>query len=271
MSRASRLSKQIDSDSIGGLFGIEVTAKMNCEKCQELISDLLDGALSDMDHKTLDAHLEECLSCDSVRQELDAIVTYCRDHRGEYVAPPNERALWLRIRNSIENQRGGARALAATSSAGTGRVLIWLSGLFNRQWKLSLPQIAAAVLAVAIGVSLATALGLNRFQQNRNGGGSGKGDSSSFMPSVAFTRNIDDRLRVQEQVVDHWNKVIEQRKASWSARTREAFDRNLQVIDQSVSAYRDELRRNPYDEVSAEMLDAAMSDKMNLLSEFADL
>jgi hypothetical protein len=237
---------------------------MNCEKCQELISDFLDGALSDEDRKTLDAHLEECLSCNSVREELDLIVTYCRDHRGEYEAPPNERALWLRIRNTIESQRGGVRALAAATS-GTGQVLNWLSRLFSRQWELTFPQMASAVVAIAVCVSLATAFGIRSFQSNATS----TGPSSSTI--ARSSGNIDERVKSQQEVIDFWNKRIEQRKSLWSTQTREAFERNLQVVDQAVVAFRDELQRNPNDQVSAEMLDAAMSDKMNLLSAFAEL
>ena len=242
---------------------------MNCEKCQELISDFLDGALSDDDRKTLDAHLDECLACYGVREELDSIVTYCRDHRGEYDAPPNEHALWLRIRNTIESQRGGVRALAAASSSGSGQVMGWVSRVFNRQWELSLPQIASAVLAIAICVSLGTVLSLRGLQSSRVGAGSS--ESARAKSSIASARNLDERMKLQEQAVDRWNNLIEQRKALWSARTREAFERNLLVINQAVSAYREELQRNPHDQVSAEMLDAAMSDKMDLLSEFSEL
>ena len=72
---------------------------MNCEKCQDLISDFLDGALSHEDQSTLNAHLEECLQCAAVRNDLQSIVGFCRTHRGEYTAPPNEQALWLRVRD----------------------------------------------------------------------------------------------------------------------------------------------------------------------------
>lgn len=241
---------------------------MNCEKCQELISDFLDGALSDDDRKTLDAHLEECLSCYSVREELDSIVTYCRDHRGEYDAPPNERALWLRIRNTIESQRGGVRALAAASSSGTGQALNWLSGLFSRQWELSLSQMTAAGVAIAILVSLATIFGMGGFRSTQDVAGSGK---SSQSKSTFATASIDERIKSQQEVIDFWDKRIEQRKAYWSAQTHDTFERNLKVVDQAVVAFREELQRNPNDQVSSEMLDAAMSDKMDLLSAFAEL
>jgi hypothetical protein len=245
---------------------------MNCEKCQELISEFLDGALGDEDRKTLDAHLEECLSCDGVRVELESIVSFCREHRGEYDAPPNERALWLRIRNTIESQRG-MRGLAAASSSGTGQAWSWLSGLFSRQWELTLPQMAAAVVAIAIGVSLVTAIGVQSFQSDgkSNAGSNESGSSRSSFATAGYSGNVDERMKPQQQVIDHWNKRIEQRKALWSVQTREAFERNLQVIDQAVYAFREELQRNPHDQVSAEMLDAAMTDKMDLLSAFAEL
>src|SRR5262245_26493819 len=75
---------------------------MNCETCQELIHDLIDGSITQKDEFTLNTHLKECLDCESVRQDLSSIVGFCRTQRGIYEAPPNERALWLRIKNSIE-------------------------------------------------------------------------------------------------------------------------------------------------------------------------
>jgi anti-sigma factor RsiW len=248
---------------------------MNCEKCQELLSDFLDGALSDEDHSTLNTHLEECLTCYGAHSELDSIISYCRDHRGEYDAPSNERALWLRIRNTIESQQqSGVRSLAAVSPATTGRAVNWLSRLFNRQWELSLPQMAAAVAAIAIAVSFATAFGIRSMQSNVLPVAANANDSSRSNMAVAaesYPGSLDDRMKQQQHLVDYLNKRVEQRKALWSAQTREAFERNLQVLDQSVADYSNELQRNPHDEVSEEMLNAAMNEKMDLLREFSDL
>ena len=52
---------------------------------------------------------------------------------------------------------------------------------------------------------------------------------------------------------------------------RETFDRNLKVIDQAVTASFDALSKNPHDEVSEEMLNAALNEKLALLKEFAEL
>src|SRR5689334_3603483 len=106
---------------------------MNCEQCQELIHDLVDGQISQRDEFTLNTHLRECLDCDSVRQDLASIVTFCQTHRGEYAAPPNEQALWLRIRNVIEAENG-ARKPVRKESSGPSFVSRWL----NHTWQLSL-------------------------------------------------------------------------------------------------------------------------------------
>jgi len=64
---------------------------------------------------------------------------------------------------------------------------------------------------------------------------------------------------------------IAQRKARWNPRMRESFERNLQVIDQAVSDSMNELKRNPHDEVSEQMLNESLNDKLALLKEFSDL
>ena len=52
---------------------------------------------------------------------------------------------------------------------------------------------------------------------------------------------------------------------------REVFDRNMRVIDQAVANSLDELKRNPHDEISEQMLNESLNDKLALLKEFSDL
>lgn len=243
---------------------------MNCEKCQELLSDFLDGVLSDDDHRMLSAHLEECLSCYGVQRELDSIISYCRDHRGEYEAPPNERALWLRIRNTLESQPRVARAFASGSST-SSQSIGWLSRLWNRQWELSFAQMASAVVAIAVAVSLLTVLGINNMSSGDAETTASSRESNAPTTLASYPGSIDDRMKQQQQKIDYWNRRIEQRKAQWNAQMRDAFERNLQALDQAVYAHREELRQNPHDEVSQEMLNSALNEKMDLLREFSDL
>jgi hypothetical protein len=232
---------------------------MNCEMCEELIGDLLDGALSREDESKLNLHLEECLACTEVRRDLESIVAFCRTHRGEYSAPPNESALWLRIRNVIEAENQSQVAGAAARPA-PGR--FWADWL-NRSWEVSLPQLAASAAAIVLVVSLATAVGLRRWENAR-------GNETSTVLDASAT-NVRDRMWQQRQAIDYWNQRVETNKARWNQDMRDTFERNLKVIDQAVNDSLSELSRNPHDEVSEEMLNTALNEKLALLREFSDL
>jgi ferredoxin-like protein FixX len=240
---------------------LEVTKTMNCDKCQDLISDLLDGALSQHDQATLNAHLEECLDCGDVRNDLQSIVGFCRTHRGEYTAPPNEKALWQRIRNVIE---AGQDTVAVTPAA--ARQNFW-KGWIGRSWELSFPQLAASVAAIVLVVSLSTVVGLRRFQS----AGLPTGNNVAAPETGLNVADVRARVSQQQQLISYWNQRVEFNKARWSPDMRETFDRNLKVIDQAVNDSFDALSQNPHDEVSEEMLNAALNEKLSLLKEFAEL
>ena len=244
---------------------------MNCEKCQELLSDFLDCALTDEEHLALSAHMEECLECFHVRRELDEIVGFCRETRGQYEAPPNELALWLRIRNTIESQPGALSASASASSTARRTVRPrWWSQWMGRQWELTLPQLAAAVSVIIIAVALGTAFSLQQVknsQQDAQTAGMRAGATSGVK---ALTSDVDDRVRRQQVAIDYWYERVSTRKRRWNPQLREAFERNLGVLDQAVEDSRQRLKDNPHDEISEEMLNAALNDKMELLKEFSD-
>ena len=233
---------------------------MNCEKCQDLISDFLDGALSHEDQTTLNAHLGECLECADVRNDLQSIVGFSRTLRGDYAAPPNQQALWQRIRNMIE---ADASAVAVAPAPAWRR--LW-SNWVGRSWELSFPQLAASVAAIVLVVSLATVVGVQRLSSGaKTGGASGLGTLSLAATSV------HDRVAKQQQMIAYWNERVEFNKARWSPEMRETFDRNLAVIDQTVNESMNSLTQNPHDDVSEEMLNAALNEKLSLLKEFAEL
>src|ERR1051325_7168236 len=172
---------------------------MNCETCQELIHDLVDGSITQRDEFTLNTHLSECLDCKSVRQDLASIVSFARMQRGVYEAPPNEQALWLRIRNSIEAELP-TRVATTTEPRGS-----FFHRWMGRSWELSLPQLAASAVAIVLLVSLVTVVGLRRW------GGYGAAPA----PAQAEASNVNDRIWQRRQVIDYWNQRVELNKARW--------------------------------------------------------
>jgi hypothetical protein len=229
---------------------------MNCDRCQELIHDFLDGTISKGDESELKLHVDDCLSCLSVRQDLEAILGFCRANRGEYEAPPNERALWVRIQNVIEADTVPNVETAARRSG-------FLSGLMNRSWELSLPQLSALAGAIILVVSLGTVVGIRRWDALKS--------PITVAGRATQTLSIQDRMWQRQQVINYWNQRIQTNKSRWNPTMRETFERNMQVIDQAVSESLNELNRNPQDEVSEQMLNEALNDKLRLLQEFADL
>lgn len=250
---------------------------MNCEKCHELLSDYLDGALGRDDHAAFGTHLEECFPCFNVHAELNSIVSYCRDHRGEYdIAPPNERALWLRIRNTVEAESEAAAVAAAARPA--ARREGWLTRMMGRSWELSLPQVAMAVVAIIVVASLATVFGLRGLQRTgaaeqvaRDTNGRGPQGVIMVGDSGGSGDAALNNLAWQQQQIKYWTQVVEERKANWSPQVRQDFEHNLNLLDETVQDSLKKLSEQPHDEVTEEMLNAALSDKMQLLKEFSDL
>ena len=228
---------------------------MNCETCQELIHDLIDGSISQTDESTLNTHLRQCLDCDSVRQDLASIIGFCRTQRGQYEAPPNEQALWLRIRNVIEAENPGQTAVNPVPQRSL------LGRLMGHTWELSLPQLATSAVAIVVLVSLVTVVGIRRW------GGSG----TPVTPTQLETSNLNDRVWQRQQVINYWNQRVELNKARWSPEMRATFDRNMKLIDDAVANSLEELKRNPHDEVSEQMLNESLNDKLTLLRDFSDL
>jgi hypothetical protein len=250
---------------------------MNCEKCQELLSDFLDGAMNGEDQDTFNAHLGECLPCFNLHSEMNAIVSFCRDNRGQYLAPPNEQAMWVRIRNTIEIEANAERATSASlNPQPQARRESWWSRMMERSWELSLPQVAAAVVAIIIIASLATIFGLRGFQGNAesNVAASNGGARGGFtFTGDAKSADLNSRLWQQQQQIKYWSEIVEERKAHWNPQVRADFEHNLNLLDESVQESLQKLSAQPgeHDEVTEEMLNSALNDKMQLLKEFSDL
>jgi hypothetical protein len=227
---------------------------MNCEKCQELLSDFLDGTLSSGGRAQLSRHLEECVNCVAVRDELSAILATAHESREQLVAPPDERAMWLRIRSEIE---ADAHATARAASATTGEGF-W-ARLGARRWAFSLPQLATVTAGVAVAVALVTAFGMRALLTRQ-------GNDPSPRVARHQLQNPNDAV-----MIDYLKQRVEQRRTRWNPRMRETFDQNMTVIDETVNEMMKELDERPHDAVSEETLNAAMRDKIELLKEFSEL
>lgn len=249
--------------------------EMNCEECQENLSLFLDDELERSASIRVEQHLANCDECAAVCSDFSAILFDCGvddpvafDDTAETSVPPNPQALWCRINNILENE-ARPETVREELEPEKRRFL----------WQLTFPQVASAVLAVAVISSLLTIVGIKNYTQPGPDEISAESSSPSFLTvalsKVGLAETPQDRRfrRVAEQkaAIEYWNKRVQERRILWDKHIRDAFDRNLKVIDESVNEYTLILQQDPDDELSGEMLNSVLKDKMDLLREFSEL
>lgn len=240
---------------------------MNCHDCKDQLSQFIDGDLENSSAAAIRAHLCECGDCAAVLEDLTAMIGVCSESSADDIAPPNAGALWCRINNIIESEIETAKATAPKPEK-------------RRFWHFSLPQLGIAVFAIAMVSSALTLAGLRFYATPQSEDFTLRSSASQTVVEKLMARvglidtpqqARDRRVREQQAAIAYWDARIQTRRPQWDARTREVFDRNLQVIDQSLNNYIVILEEDPDDELSGEMLDSVLSDKMDLLRDFSDL
>lgn len=247
---------------------------MNCEQCQELISAFLDDDLDEKMSASVQTHLSLCAECAKLCEDFAVILDFCHEQPAAEIVPPNSQALWCRISNTIETDIKTNVSAHCAQPEGNQK------GWFPRVLKFSFSQVASAVLGIALVSSLLTVVGIKNYfalAPDRN-------LMTESAAPTAFEKVLgrlglietaqtlrERRIEQQQAAIDYWNRRVETRRAQWNAHLREAFDRNLNEINQAVDEYTLILQENPQDELSGEMLDSALNEKMELLREFSDL
>jgi hypothetical protein len=136
------------------------------------------------------------------------------------------------------------------------------------------------VLAVALISSLLTVVGIRNYFEPSGEDFTSRSTASQttfekLLSRIGLTDTPQEarakRIKEQQAAIDYWNKRVQQRRGRWDAKIRDAFDRNLNLIDESVTEYTIILQENPDDDLTGEMLDTVLNDKMDLLREFSDL
>jgi len=227
----------------------------------------MDNELEETQAAGVRMHLADCTECALVCEDLSSILDVCATESVSEIVPPNSQALWCRINNIIESEAKATPPPPVEPPRG-------------RFWQLSFAQLAAAVLCIAIVSSLLTFVVIRNYNQPTANDFTTRSSATqtTFEKVLSKVGLVDTpqqarerRLKEQHAAIDYWNLRVQERRNQWNRTTRDAFDRNLQAIDESVNDYTMILEQDPDDELSGEMLDTVLNDKMNLLRDFADL
>lgn len=207
-----------------------------------------------------------------VCEDLAMLLDVSRLESDENAVPPNPQALWCRINNIIEGE-----VSAEIAKEQKVKEVEPVSGWLPRRWNFSFSQVAAAIIGIALVSSLLTFIGLKQYSQAEDGFAL-KSEPTVVdrvlgkLGLVETPQQLRKRkLQERETAIDYWNKRVQARRVQWDAHLRDAFDRNLNEINQAVNEYTLILEENPQDELSGEMLDTTLNEKMELLREFSEL
>lgn len=222
---------------------------MVCTQCQELLSEYIDGALELGEQVNIERHLADCESCRAVRDDFLQIVHFSHQLPLQSPSP----ALWSRIRSDVDSLHSGVWSRPQ-------RWLARIKTLRTLNFNLSIPQLAAGAAALVVVVSIGAIL-------SQRDGRSLQPVAPS-VPSAEITPLSNADLQQLEKQISSLSETVEQKKTSWDPELRTEFERNLYYIDQSLVECRHQLRNNPADDVSQELMLNAYREKVRLLEGF---
>jgi anti-sigma-K factor RskA len=218
---------------------------MICTKCEELLSDYIDGALELGEQVSIERHLADCEPCRAMRDDLLQIVHF--SHQLPLQAPAS--SLWPRIQSDLTELRPRL----------WDRPLRWWARIRSFNFNLSVPQMIAGAATLAIVISIGVIV-------SRRDGPAVNSDTTTRLSQVTPLSNAD--LQQLEKQISKLSDSVEQRKESWDPELRIAFERNLFYVDQTLVECRHQLNNNPADDVSQELMLNAYREKVRLLEGF---
>jgi len=221
---------------------------MVCKQCQELLSEYIDGALELGEQVKIERHLGDCEPCRAVRDDLLQIVHFSQ----QLPMQSPSTALWPRISSDLAELQPGFWS----------RPLRWLASFRTLNFNFSVPQLIAGAAALAIVVSIAVIVSRRDSGQPQMSANAGQLTRSDVRPLSQAD------LQQLEKQITQLSETVEQRKDSWDPELRTAFERNLLYIDQSLVECRHQLKDNPADNVSQELMLNAYREKVRLLEGF---
>jgi hypothetical protein len=236
---------------------------MNCIDCQELLSEYADNDLPSLEYSQVTSHLESCTECREMLEDLRVILEACRIDVPVADQSPDSQGIWGKISDDIASEASKRQKKAERSR--------------RRVWKLTLPQLAASFASIAILAVGFTFVIVRSMEEPPTVTGIPEKPSSitrllTYVGLVESPRDQrEKRIRDFQVAIDYWEKRIEAKKSEWDGHFRDAFERNLKEIDEVVSDYSTALETNPTDELTHEMLEAALYEKEELLRAFAGL
>ncbi len=221
---------------------------MDCKIVVSTISEFIDGGLAVQEARVVDEHLTMCLSCQTIRQDLEGL------RRAAQSLPLHtpSNTLWLRVRAEAESENLGRNWQTSETEPSS-----WWRRLMERKLTFTLPQFAGAAFMTAT-VLVSSGYLAREYMAEKPDIRRRDAVASLLAP------DLEETLRSQ---VTEFNE----RKVSWDPSVRADFERHLLQIDQSIEGCRHTFSQDPTDQTQREMVRVLVDEKIRLLKDSSRL
>ncbi len=233
---------------------------MTCERYQEAIGDLVDGALGDEARRIeVEKHLRECAACRALLSDLRQIRAAAAHLPVQ--APPER--VWTQIAARLPLDARPPRRQLFRLSFGMPRLRFAFAGI-------GVVALAAVLLVVALPRVRPAGT-----RQTASTSGAAKSATAAQPSDAELVQSVESELRLAEQ---HYEKAItglEQianaGQGTLDPQLAGTLRKNLGVIDQAIHDSRVALQSQPTNELAQESLFEAFRRKVALLQDTVSL
>lgn len=215
---------------------------MRCTQAKKLVSEYVDGVLDERRSAELERHLDSCEECRELLQDFQGIVREARDMKT--VTPPD--TAWEKISGALAGPRIEEPAGRAVRRERPARAF-FLS-------RHPLWSAAAAALVLVVG-------GLALLQPWRSGLPPGPDSADKYTLA-----KLDEAKGYYRQAIKAMGEAVTAQNGSLDPKLAAAFNKNLALVDASIEACQQAVRRDPGNLDTQNFLLAAYQDKVELLT-----
>ena len=221
---------------------------MECLSIRNTLSEYIDGSLPEVESHRIAGHLTECDGCQRLELQLAEIRSAARDL--PLHTPP--KALWTRISNVIE-----AEGLIADPRATMSMKKETILDRLRERWAaLSMPQLAGAGALAAL-LMMFGAVGFYR-------------QFSHVITMNGMQASLAEESKLKAEFELKLN-AIKAKMTGWDAQQRNAFEGDLNRLEKSIEACRQQLLTHPNDAQQIEQMRKLYAEKSALLDKVAQL
>ena len=218
---------------------------MKCAAAQELISDYVDGALSQEVERELQAHLEDCRDCRELARDLASIVQGAKNLAS--FEPSAE--VWSKIATEVRRSRPAAPLEVRERRS-------WL-GTF---WKPAGWAVAAA------GVLILSVVGGLVLRQKP-----WSSPPAAKKGSVEFTlAKLQEAQGYYEKAIQALSEAARLQEGRMDPRLAEVFSRDLAAMDETIQSCRQIIQEDPDNLTARAYLLTAYREKVSFLEEIME-